>query len=85
MNWTSIIAIYALFWVMTAFVVLPIGVRTHDELGSGKDRRAGGQRARKFQAQSRFCCERHCCRRRCLAYIMPIMPMAGSIATVSIF
>ncbi|MFN3619375.1 DUF1467 family protein [Sphingorhabdus sp.] len=36
MTWTSIIAIYALFWVMTAFVVLPIGVRTHDELGLPK-------------------------------------------------
>lgn len=36
MNWVSIIAIYALFWVMTAFVVLPIGVRTHDELGLEK-------------------------------------------------
>jgi predicted secreted protein len=36
MNWVSIIAIYALFWVMTAFVVLPIGVRTHEELGLEK-------------------------------------------------
>jgi predicted secreted protein len=36
MTWTSIIAIYALFWVMTAFVVLPFGVRTHDELGLPK-------------------------------------------------
>ena len=36
MTWTSIIAIYALFWVMTAFVILPIGVRTHDELGLPK-------------------------------------------------
>jgi predicted secreted protein len=36
MNWVSIIAIYALFWVMTAFVILPIGVRTHDELGLEK-------------------------------------------------
>jgi len=36
MSWTSIIAIYALFWVMTAFVILPIGVRTHDELGLPK-------------------------------------------------
>jgi predicted secreted protein len=31
-NWVSIIAIYALFWVMTAFVVLPFGVKNHDEL-----------------------------------------------------
>jgi predicted secreted protein len=33
MTWASIIAIYLLFWVMTAFVILPIGVRTHEELG----------------------------------------------------
>ncbi len=36
MSWTSIVAIYALFWVMTAFVILPIGVRTHVELGLPK-------------------------------------------------
>lgn len=36
MSWSSIVAIYALFWVMTAFVILPIGVRTHDELGLPK-------------------------------------------------
>ena len=36
MNWTSIIAIYALFWVLTEFVILPIGVRTHDEMGLEK-------------------------------------------------
>ena len=33
MQWTSILAIYFLFWVMTAFVLLPFGVRTHEELG----------------------------------------------------
>jgi predicted secreted protein len=36
MSWISIVAIYALFWVMSAFVILPIGVRTHDELGLEK-------------------------------------------------
>jgi predicted secreted protein len=36
MNWTSIVAIYVLFWVICAFVILPIGVRTHDELGIEK-------------------------------------------------
>jgi predicted secreted protein len=36
MNWTSIVAIYVLFWVICAFVILPIGVRTHDELGLEK-------------------------------------------------
>jgi len=36
MQWTSVVAIYALVWVMTAFVSLPFGVRTHDELGVEK-------------------------------------------------
>ncbi|MBV7266991.1 DUF1467 family protein [Erythrobacter ani] len=33
MAWTSILAIYFLIWVMTAFVMLPFGVRTADEAG----------------------------------------------------
>ena len=33
MKWTSIVAIYSLFWVMSAFIVLPFGVRTHEEAG----------------------------------------------------
>lgn len=33
MRWTSIVAIYALFWALTVFIVLPFGVRTHDEAG----------------------------------------------------
>ena len=33
MAWTSIIAIFFLFWVLSAFLVLPFGVRTHDEAG----------------------------------------------------
>jgi predicted secreted protein len=36
MKWTSILAIYALFWVMVAFVSLPFGVKTHDEAGVAK-------------------------------------------------
>ncbi len=36
MKWTSILAIYFLFWVMTAFVMLPFGIRTHDEVGEAK-------------------------------------------------
>ena len=39
MKLTSIIAIYALFWVLSAFLVMPFGVRTHDE--AGLDRIAG--------------------------------------------
>lgn len=36
MKWTSILAIYSLFWVMSAFVVMPFGIRTHDEAGVDK-------------------------------------------------
>jgi predicted secreted protein len=36
MNWTSVLAIYALFWVMSAFVLLPFGIKTHDEAGIAK-------------------------------------------------
>jgi predicted secreted protein len=33
---TSVLAIYFLFWVMSAFVMLPFGVRTADEAGVEK-------------------------------------------------
>lgn len=33
MKITSIIAIYAMFWVLAAFLVLPFGIRTHEESG----------------------------------------------------
>ena len=36
MEWTSILAIYFLIWVMSAFVLLPFGVRTADEAGVAK-------------------------------------------------
>ena len=36
MKVTSIIAIWALFWVMSAILVLPFGVKTHDEAGLAK-------------------------------------------------
>ena len=36
MKWTSILAIYALLWVLSAFVLLPFGVKTHDEAGIAK-------------------------------------------------
>ncbi|PLK25814.1 DUF1467 family protein [Novosphingobium sp. TH158] len=34
MKVTSILAIYCLFWVMSAFIVLPFGVRTHADEGT---------------------------------------------------
>ena len=36
MAWTSVLAIYLLFWVMSAFLMLPFGVQTHDEVGAEK-------------------------------------------------
>lgn len=36
MNFTSAIAIYVLFWVLSAFVVLPFGVRSMEEMGQEK-------------------------------------------------
>ncbi|WP_298199957.1 DUF1467 family protein [Novosphingobium sp.] len=36
MRWTSILAIYCLFWVLSAFFVLPFGVRTGEEEGQAK-------------------------------------------------
>jgi predicted secreted protein len=36
MQWTSVLAIYFLFFVFSAFLLLPFGVRTHDEAGLEK-------------------------------------------------
>jgi predicted secreted protein len=36
MTFTSIIAIYLLFWVLSAFLILPIGIRSKEELGHEK-------------------------------------------------
>jgi predicted secreted protein len=33
MNYYAIFAIYALFWVISAFIMLPFGIRTPDETG----------------------------------------------------
>ena len=34
MRWTSILAIYVLFWTISLFLVLPFGVRTSEEEGA---------------------------------------------------
>ena len=33
MNWYAILAIYVLFWTISAFIVLPFGICTPDETG----------------------------------------------------
>jgi predicted secreted protein len=34
MRWSSILAIYILFWTLSLFLVLPFGVRTSEEVGA---------------------------------------------------
>lgn len=34
MRWTSLVAIYILFWAFSVFLVLPFGVRTSGEAGA---------------------------------------------------
>lgn len=36
MQWTSVVAIYALLWVMSAFLVMPFGLRTPSDLEGHK-------------------------------------------------
>ncbi|MEO1967820.1 MAG: DUF1467 family protein [Sphingomonadaceae bacterium] len=36
MQLASFIAVYFLCWVMSALILLPFGIRTHDELGMDK-------------------------------------------------
>jgi predicted secreted protein len=36
MSWVAILAIYLLFWVLSAFLILPIGIRSQEELGMEK-------------------------------------------------
>lgn len=36
MQWTSALAIYLLFWVLSAFLIMPFGVQTADEMGHDK-------------------------------------------------
>ena len=36
MRWSSVSAIFFLFWVASAFILLPFGVKTHEELGIDK-------------------------------------------------
>ena len=36
MSWGAIVAIYFLFWISAAFLMLPFGVRTDEEVGTAK-------------------------------------------------
>ena len=45
MKWTSIVSIYTLFWVLSCFLVMPFGVRTHADVAGTADEqpRVAGQ------------------------------------------
>ena len=60
----SIIAIYFLFWISAAFLMLPFGVRTDEEVGSAK---VPGQAD---SAPYRFDLKRHLARAALLAAAM---------------
>ena len=64
MKWTSISAIYFLFFVGSAFILLPFGVRTSEEIGA---ERVPGQAD---SAPHQFDLKRHLLRSAILAAIL---------------
>ena len=64
MSWGAIIAIYFLFWVSAAFLMLPFGVRTDEEVGNS---RVPGQAD---SAPHRFDLPRHLMRAALLGAVM---------------
>ena len=64
MNIGSAIAIYFLFWVASAFILLPVGVKTDEEVGAEK---VAGQAD---SAPHRFNVGRHAVRATILATVL---------------
>ena len=64
MKWTSISAIYFLFFAGSAFILLPFGVRTHEEAGV---ERVPGQAD---SAPHRFDLKRHLLKSALLALVL---------------
>ncbi len=64
MKWTSISAIYFLFFVASAFFLLPFGVKTHEEVGA---ERVPGQAD---SAPHEFSLKRHLLRAALLAVVL---------------
>jgi predicted secreted protein len=84
MKWTSISAIYFLFFVGSAFILLPFGVKTHEEVGA---ERVPGQAD---SAPHQFDLKRHLLKAAILALVlspstMRTGPTAGSRRTISTF
>lgn len=64
MKWTSVLAIYFLIWVFSAFLLLPFGVRTSDEVGEAK------VRGQADSAPHRFDLKRHLLRAAIMAAVL---------------
>ena len=64
MKWTSVLAIYFLFFAGSTFILLPFGVRTHEEVGA---ERVPGQAD---SAPHRFDLPRHLLKAALLALVL---------------
>lgn len=73
MKWTSVLAIYFLIWVFSAFLLLPFGVRTSDEVGETK---VPGQAD---SAPHRFDLKRHLLRAAAMAAVLTALYVANFI------
>ena len=71
MKWTSVLAIYFLIFCFSAFVLLPFGVKTHEEVGG---ERIPGQAD---SAPYRFDLPRHLVRAAVLAIMLTALYIAN--------
>jgi len=71
MKWTSVLAIYFLIFCFTAFLLLPFGVKTHDEVGA---ERVPGQAD---SAPHKFDLQRHLLRAAVIACLLTVLYLAN--------
>ena len=71
MKWTSVLAIYFLIFCFTAFLMLPFGVKTHEEVGA---ERIPGQAD---SAPYRFDLPRHLLRAALVACVLTALYVAN--------
>ena len=71
MKWTSVLAIYFLIFCFSAFVMLPFGVKTHEELG---EERVPGQAD---SAPHRFDLPRHLVQAAAVAALLTAIYVAN--------
>lgn len=71
MKWTSVLAIYFLIFCFSAFLLLPFGVKTHEEIGA---ERVAGQAD---SAPYRFDLPRHLARAGVVAALLTALYVAN--------